>query len=436
MTIEAQTPHRIVFINRFYYPDVSATSRLLTQLTEDMASQGQDITVITSRFSYLGGSEPWPEHDQHKGVTIRRVWSTHFGRRSDAGRVVDYLTFYVSSFWASLRTEQIAWLIVMADPPMLSVLAAVVKKLLRCRAACWLQDVFPQIAIQCGLLRKGFLSAWISRIARWSLESLDRVVVVGRCMEHKLLEEGFTGRNLVNISNWADGLHVLPLDRSHNPFVSTHGLQQRFVLMYSGNLGVVHEVDTIEQVLRCTNVITHFTMCVIGDGAHRRRLQRVAHDEHWSHVQFLPYQPEETLRFSLTAAHVHLVTLKPDMTGLSVPSKIYGILAAGRPVIFIGPEESEAASIVREAQCGVVIRPGDHQAVVKTLIAYRDDGALMQEHGRRARAYFDAHCSRPLGTSRFVQLLGSHEDKRAPAPRHYPAPSSGSPSSVEKVVNW
>jgi len=153
-------------------------------------------------------------------------------------------------------------------------------------------------------------------------------------------------------------------------------------------------------------------------------------------VQFLPYQPEETLRFSLTAAHVHLVTLKPDMTGLSVPSKIYGILAAGRPVIFIGPEESEAASIVREAQCGVVIRPGDHQAVVKTLIAYRDDGALMQEHGQRARAYFDAHCSRPLGTSRFVQLLGSHEDKRAPASPHYPAPSAGSPSSVEKVVNW
>ncbi|HEV2172830.1 MAG TPA: hypothetical protein VGR71_04645, partial [Nitrospira sp.] len=147
MTIEAQTPHRIVFINRYYYPDVSATSRLLTQLTEDMASQGQDITVITSRFSYLGGSEPWPEHDQHKNVTIRRVWSTHFGRRSDAGRLVDYLTFYVSAFRASLRTEQIAWLIVMADPPMLSVLAAIVKKLLRCRAACWLQDVFPQIAI-------------------------------------------------------------------------------------------------------------------------------------------------------------------------------------------------------------------------------------------------------------------------------------------------
>jgi len=434
MTNETQARHRVLFINRFYYPDVSATSRLLTQLTEDLSEQGQDITVITSRFSYLGAPEPWPERGEHRGVHIRRVWSTNFGRRRSAGRLIDYLTFYLSAFRATLTIESVAWLIVMADPPLLSVLAAVAKRLLRCQAACWLQDVFPQIAIQCGLLRKGLVSTWISRMARWSLESLDRVIVVGRCMEQKLLTEGFSGRNVVKISNWADGTQLLPIDRRSNPFVSTHGLQQRFVLMYSGNLGVVHEVDTIEEVLRCTNVLTHFTMCVIGKGAHRARLQRVARDEHWSHVQFLPYQPEETLRFSLTAAHVHLVTLKPNMSGLSVPSKIYGILAAGRPVIFIGPEESEAASIVLEARCGTVIRPDDHQAVVKALIAYRDNEALMQEHGRRARAFFDAHCSRPLGTERFVQLFRSYGEKPIASLSTAHASLPGPPPSVEKVA--
>ena len=151
MTTEAPAPHRVLFINRFYYPDVSATSRLLTQLTEDMAGQGQHITVITSRFSYLGGGASWPPHGEHRGVTILRVWSTHFGRDSGAGRLFDYLTFYMSAFWAALFARQTTWLIVMADPPLLSVLAAVLKKLLRCHAACWLQDVFPQIAIQCGL---------------------------------------------------------------------------------------------------------------------------------------------------------------------------------------------------------------------------------------------------------------------------------------------
>jgi len=424
----------VLFINRFYYPDVSATSRLLTQLTEDLSDRGQDVTVITSRFSYLGSIEPWPETAEHKGVRITRVWSTNFGRRSGFGRLVDYLTFYLSALWVTLRSHRISWLIVMADPPLLSVLAAVVKPLLRCQTACWLQDVFPQIAIQSGHLKQGLASSAIGRLARWSLESMDRVVVVGRCMEQKLLDEGFSGRNLVQISNWADGTQLLPLDRQANPFVSHHGLQQRFVLMYSGNLGVVHEVDTVEHVLRCTNVLTHFTMCVIGDGAHRARLQRVARDEHWSHVQFLPYQPEETLRFSLAAAHVHLVTLKPDMTGLSVPSKIYGVLAAGRPVIFIGPENSEAATLVREAQCGMVIRPGDHQAVVEAIIAYRDDHTLMQDHGRRARAFFDAHCSRPLGTDRFVQLIRDHEDKPVPPLRPVRAPLPGASSSVEKVA--
>ncbi|HJS07628.1 MAG TPA: glycosyltransferase family 4 protein [Pirellulales bacterium] len=391
-------------------------------MTEDLCGQGHDVTVITSRFSYIGATEPWLETDEYRGVHIRRVWSTHFGQRRGAVRLIDYLTFYMSAFVATLRINGITWLIVMADPPLLSVLAAVAKRILRCQGACWLQDVFPQIAIQCGHLRKGFVSSGISRVARWSLESLDRVVVVGRCMEQKLLMEGFSGRNLTRISNWADGTQLLPLDRRANPFVSTHGLQQRFVLMYSGNLGVVHEVDTIDNVIRCTKMLAQFTMCVIGDGAHRARLERVARDEQWSHVQFLPYQPEETLRFSLTAAHVHLVTLKPDMSGLSVPSKIYGILAAGRPVIFIGPEDSEAAIIVREARCGAVVRPGDHQAVVKALIAYRGDDAFLRQHGQRARAFFDAHCSRPLGTERFGQLIRSYGYTPVPSHRALRAP--------------
>jgi len=434
MTAEPHTRPRVLFINRYYHPDVSATSRLLTQLTEDMSDRGHDVTVVTSRFSYVGSAERWPETAEHKGVHIRRVWSTNFGRRSGMGRLFDYLTFYLSALSATLRSHRISWLIVMADPPLLSVLAAVAKPLLRCQTACWLQDVFPEIAIQCGILKRGVVSSVICRLARWSLESLDRVVVVGRCMEQKLLNEGFSGRNLVNISNWADGTQLLPVDRRDNPFISTHGLQQRFVLMYSGNLGVVHEVDTVEHVLRCTNVFTHFTMCVIGDGAHRARLERVACDEHWSHVQFLPYQPEESLRFSLTAAHVHLVTLKPDMTGLSVPSKIYGVLAAGRPVIFIGSENSEAARLIREARCGAVIRPGDHQAVIKALIAYRDDHALIQEHGRRARAFFDAHCSRLLGTERFVELIRSYGDKPMPALPPVTARRPVPPSTVEKVA--
>ena len=429
-------PIRTLFVNRFYHPDLSATSRMLTQLTEDMASHGQDISVITSRYSYLGGAEAWPDRDRHRGVTIQRVWSTHFGRRSSVGRLVDYLSFSISAFWAVLRHKRVDWLVVLADPPMLSVLGAVAKRLLRCRAACWLQDIFPQIAIQSGLLKRGLFSSWISRVARWSLESLDRVVVVGRCMEQTLLEEGFSGKNLVNIPNWADGAQLFPLDRRDSPFVSEHGLEQQFVLMYSGNLGVVHEMETVENVLRCTNLIARFTMCVIGDGAQMSRLKEVAQEEQWSHVRFLPYQPEETLRWSLTAAHVHLVTLKPGMNGLSVPSKIYGILAVGRPVIFIGPEASEAAAIIREARCGYVIAPGDHQSVVKALIAYRDDHSLLHTHGRRARAYFDAHCSRTIGTSRFVSLLRDCDDRSIGTPVAYPVPAKGQRPSTGKVAQW
>ena len=396
---------RIWFINRFFYPDLSATAQILTELAEDLDARGKVVTVITGRTGYLGSGTSLPAWELHKGIEIRRIRCSNFGRRTRLGRVVDYFSFYLAASWYAFQVQRQDILVVLTDPPMLSVLAAVVRVLKQCRAVCWLQDVFPDIAVQAEVLREGIISQTLRHLALWSLRRMDRVVVLGRCMERHVLELGLPPERLIRIPNWADGALIRPLDRADNPFLDEVKLRDRFAVMYSGNLGVVHESDTVVGMIRETRSQEGLSYCFVGDGYLKQQLADLIQQEQWGHVIFLPYQAKERLRHSLAAGDVHLVTLKANMAGLSVPSKIYGIMAAGRPVIFIGPSDSEVAHLVREAVCGFVIEPGDVRGAVQALLSYYRDAAQLEEHGYAARAYFERHCDRSIATQRFWQVL-------------------------------
>jgi glycosyltransferase involved in cell wall biosynthesis len=234
---------------------------------------------------------------------------------------------------------------------------------------------------------------------------MDQVVVIGRCMERYLLSHGLPGRTLINIPNWADGRHLRPAPRDNNEFLHQHGLEDRFVVMYSGNHGVVHEFETLFTLIRETKSVPRICFCFVGEGAWKRKLMETAHAEGWQHVVFLPYQPKALLQSSLSAADIHLLSLRTEMEGLSIPSKIYGILAAGRPMIFIGPPGSEAAAIIRESECGYRVEPGNVQGAVRALLAGYHDRLLREKQGASARRYFDAHCDRSIATEQFRQVL-------------------------------
>jgi colanic acid biosynthesis glycosyl transferase WcaI len=396
---------RVLFINRFFHPDSSATSQLLTELAEDLDGLGASVTVITGRIDYLGSGTVLPARGTHKGIEIRRVRSSHFNRGRLLGRLADYLSFYLAASWAALWSKRPDCLVVLSDPPLLSVLAVVLGSVKRCRTVCWLQDVFPEVAVRVGVLPEGGTARALRRIAAWSLRHVDRVVVIGRCMERHLLDRGVPAAGLLRIPNWADGTSIQPVNRSENWFVEEHKLADRFVVMYSGNLGLVHEFDTILEMIRAARSAERMRFCFIGQGHHKEGLIDAAQREGWPHVVFLPYQDRERMRFVLAAADVHLASLKSEMAGLSVPSKIYGVLAAGRPAIFIGPAESEAAALVREAGCGHVIEPGKGREAAAVLLEYYGDRALVERHGLAARAYFDRHCDRRRATDRFWRLL-------------------------------
>lgn len=404
---------RLVFINRFFFPDPSATSQMLTELAEDLCTHGQMVTVITGRNHYLGGKTVFPPRQIYKGIDIRRVGATNFGRRQTLGRLVDYLSFYLSATRLVMQMNRPDCLVVLTDPPLLSVLGSVMGILKRIRIICWLQDVFPEIAVRSGSLPNGFLALMLQRLAVWSIRNADKTVVLGRCMERHLLACGIPASRLVQIPNWADGSKIVPMNRQENRFLDEYKLQNRFVVMYSGNFGVVHECGTMQTMIRIMKSEQRICFCFVGEGSQKRHMVEVARQEEWDHVVFLPYQAKENLRFSLAAGDVHLVSLRPDMVGLSVPSKIYGILAAGRPIVYIGPKDSEVAEIIRDADCGFIIPSGDGQRAANAVGEYYRNSDLRDQHGRRARRYFERHCDRLIATDHFWHVLKDVSGKTA-----------------------
>jgi len=395
----------LLFINRYFYPDQSATSQLLTELAEDLQAEGRSVTVIAGRTLYYKENRKLPAYEVHKGIRIVRVGFIRFNRARMLGRLADYLSFWTSAFWQTIRMSNFSCIVALSDPPLLCLLAAMVNWFRPIKTICWLQDVFPEIAVKAGVLRVGVVTRILRKLATWSLKKMDHIVVIGNCMKRELCRRGLSSSNVVAISNWADGHYIRPMPRIDNPFLTRHGLQDKFVAMYSGNHGTVHDHETFINLIRETKSCPNFCFCFIGDGAWRARLVELSRTEAWSHVMFLPYQNREMLRSSLTAADIQLVSLRNGMEELSIPSKIYGALAAGKPVLYIGPPESEPAIIIREAQCGYSVVPGDTAGAVKALLGLHRDRTLLEKQGRSAREYFDRHCDRKLSTERFRQIL-------------------------------
>ncbi|MEO1544578.1 MAG: glycosyltransferase family 4 protein, partial [Pseudomonadota bacterium] len=346
---------KVVFVNRFFYPDHSATSQMLSDLAFQLADDGVSITVITSRQRYDDASAVLDARETVGGVDIVRVWTSRFGRDRLIGRLFDYLSFYVTSAWAMLlQLRRGDTLVVKTDPPMLSVIAAPIAWWRGARLINWLQDVFPEIAERLSGAKPGFLSRTLFSTLRFlrnrSLRAADLSVVLGERMSAHLSAQRIPETQLQIIPNWSDGRRISPVVPEANALRNRWGLNNTFVVGYSGNLGRAHDITTMVEAMAETEartvegsdaVVRPIHWLFIGGGASMTALKTEVDRLGLRHVHFHPYQPRDALSESLSAADVHLVSLRPELEGLIVPSKYYGIAAAGRPVIFIGDDQGE-----------------------------------------------------------------------------------------------
>jgi colanic acid biosynthesis glycosyl transferase WcaI len=398
---------RIVFLNRFFPPDHSATSQLLGDVAGHLAACGQEVHVITSRQIYDDPQARLPAEETLDGVHVHRVATTQFGRSKLIGRAFDYFSFYASAGPAlSSLTRPGDVVVAMTDPPLISLVATQVATRRHAYLVNWLQDIYPEVAAQLGLpFLKGPLLPSIINLRDRTLKKAAANIVVGEQMADKLASRGIAKNRIQVITNWTEDEEILPVTPELNPLRQTWQLADKFVVGYSGNLGRAHEFDTILAAAERLSNNSNIVFVCIGGGHMLDRLAQKVKDRGLRNFKFFGYQDRTVLRYSLSVPDVHWVSLNPKLEGLIVPSKIYGIAAAGRPVIAVCARHGEIAKMVEQYACGRVVEPGDVDALVELIVQLYGDRALCAEMGRNARTMLDAHFTRQQSLARWRQLF-------------------------------
>jgi len=398
---------KIVFLNRYFFPDHSATSQILSDLAFHLADAGFEVHVIASRQRYDDPGAMLARREIVRGVTAHRVWTATFGRGNLLGRALDYLTFYPSAaFRLAMLASKGDVVVAKTDPPLLSIAAWPVARLKGARLVNWLHDLFPEVAA--ALRVRGFAGVFADMLM-WmrdrSLKAAACNVVLGDRMSMRLQSRGVPAEKIRVIENWADGSAIRPVPASKNPLRREWGLEGRFIVGYSGNMGRVHEFDTLLDAMERLRDLAGLEFLFIGSGNQRDWLEEEARRRAISNLRFRPYQRRERLAESLSVPDVHLVSLRAEMEGLVVPSKFYGIAAAGRPIVFVGARDGEIAQKVARFECGIAVEQGDANGLAEAIARFARDRILRERLGRNARAAFESRWDKRIACAAWRELL-------------------------------
>jgi glycosyltransferase involved in cell wall biosynthesis len=406
---------KICFFNRSYWPDQAATGQLLTELAEDLACRrGCDVTVVAGQPLHaareLHGGRGFVARETHNGVTILRANGTRFAPTRFAGRAANYLTYFGSALLAAARDIGRPDVVVsLTDPPILGLAARWAARRAGARFVFLCEDIFPEVAELLDDFHDDRVNRTLDRVNRFLLREADAIVALGDRMRRRLVDEkGADPARISIIHNWADCDAIAPGPKD-NAFSREHGLHDRFVLMHSGNVGMSQNLEVLVAAAERLKTRERLVIAIVGGGTRRAALEAEVASRGLANVCFLPYTPKERLHEAFAAADAFLVALKPGIEGYIVPSKVYGILAAGRPYIAALDPSAEPAAIVRDHGCGLLAAPGDVDALAAAIAAMYDDPDATRLMGQRARAaalQFDRRAAVAKYYELFARLAG------------------------------
>jgi len=388
---------QVLVINQFFWPDTAATGQLLTDVTRGMDPKIHAVTVLCGMSGY--GAVDTASMPR---VKIVRSGGVAFSR-SKIGRVVSYASFFAGAAVRGFRGPKPALVLTLTTPPLISVLGTLLKSLRGSRHFIWEMDLYPDIAVDLNVLKpRSVITRLVGTVADFSRKRADGIIVLGEEMKERLIARGIPKHKIVVAENWADGCEILPAPFEEGPLV----------VHYSGTFGLAHEEQTIAESMRRLRDDTRFRFVFAGGGARRKGLEQFCRVEGIGTVEFRPYATRSELGRSLAEGHVGLVTQIPETVGAVVPSKIYGIMAAGRPVLYVGPEDATPARVIERHGCGWRIEPGDALGLVRLFERLEQDRGLLREAGGRARRAFEKYYDRPIGVARILSILGVSDTPR------------------------
>lgn len=391
---------KILLLNQTFYPDRVATAQHLTDLAEYLARKGCEVTVLSARRNYENPKHVHLRRECYRGIQIVRASSTGFGKSHFFLRLIDALTFEFSLLFAALRLPRHDVVLSFTSPPLIGFVGLLIALIWRRKSVQWLMDINPDIAYSLRFLDP---ESPVSKLLTWALEfslsKSDAVVVLDRCMKEKALQHGVPIERIHVIPPWpVHDYHVESRGYpKENAFRKEHGLSGKFVILYSGNHSIVHPLDTLlEAALRLSDD-DRIVFAFIGDGTRVEQVREFTERHSLKNILQLPRQPRERLGESLTFADMHVVVMGDAVNGLVHPSKIYGVLATGRPYVFIGPKNSYVGDVLRECPYGFQVDHSDPEGLVavicqamslseEELNAYHQNMRYVAEHFSQRRS--------------------------------------------------
>lgn len=407
---DAEKKNLLIYAH-YYYPDVASTGQILTELAEGLKDTFH-TTVICTVPSYTGKiSQYYRKHKYYyeniNGVDVLRIRVPEFRKNFALSRIFNILAYFFSAIAATFRVERQDYIFTISQPPILGGMLGVVGKWVKKAKLIYnIQDFNPEQVQAVEFTQNKLVLNIMMALDKYSCRQADRVIVVGRDMIETLKKRFAIMPDYAYINNWINEKEIVPLPADHRQVVQfkhQHGLQDKFVVMYSGNIGLYYDLPNIVKVIEGFQNREDVVFAFIGEGSVLEELRDYQKKHQLTNVVFIPYQDKSSLVYSLNAGDVHFVVNAKGIKGVSVPSKLYGVMAAGKPVLGILEEGSEARLIVEEAGCGISADPGDYEAIealIRRFIEMKDSSQL-KEMGSKGREYLINYLTKDVSIKKY-----------------------------------
>lgn len=402
----------IVLLNQAFHPDVVATAQMAKDLADHLARKGHRVSAVASRSIYgktgavLPAIEQIPVAGAAHPITAYRVGFSLFGKKGTLARLVDFAFFYILATFKVLFMPRADVIVAFSTPPYIALVALLARFLRGGKAVYWAMDLYPDVPIASGMLKeRSLLARFLEWLHRRIVRRADATVVLGRCMESRLLAKGLPKERICFIPVWSDESGVRPIARADNPVRAAWDLGDAFTVMYSGNFGLGHDAETIKKTMLSLKDRSDIRFVFVGGGKRRAEIEAFIKEQALGNAAYRDYVPREQLAQSLCAGDAHLISLREGMEGLIVPSKLFGIMAAARPGLFIGHPDSEIARVLDENQAGIVIREGDASGLTAAITRLAADRATATAMGERGRAALLGRYDASSACEAWAQLL-------------------------------
>lgn len=378
---------KVLLLNQVFYPDVAATAQHGHDLARDLVKHGHQVTAVASRSIYGQKGAALPATETVDGIEIHRVGRSLFGKAGIAARIADFALFYLSAFIKVMLLPKHDVIVCFTTPPFISLVGRVLRRVKGTRFVYWVMDLYPDLPVACGVMKPASPATRLfESLNRSCLRSADADVVLGRCMGDLVRSKGVPDDRIRMIGVWSDQEEVKPVPRHENAYRREWEVGDRVLVMYSGNFGIGHDVATFLEAAKRLRDDDRVRFAFVGGGKKKAEVEAfVAEHGLQSTCILAPYQPRERLDELLSAADLHLVSLLEGVEGIMVPSKLFGILAAGRPALFIGSDASEISRVIVENDCGASVRQGDVDGLIAAVARFTNDPVDREAAGDRAR---------------------------------------------------